>query len=304
MRTPKSGLVADSSDAPNELNETLEVDSGGTLYIELDRGAVEVTSHDAREVRIEARAIGWAAWSFEFDLLRSGNDVRLTGEAATWTMWPFGPRVLVRAWVPRAYSVDIRTRGGRIDLGNLSGRIIAETSGGAIQLEGAEGTVALHTSGGSIRVVQVEGDVRVDTSGGKIDVADVIGDVQANTSGGSIAIIRVTGQVSARTSGGSIQVREAGETVDATTSGGSLFASFVGPPAGSLETSGGSIDVQFPASAGANLDAQTRGGRVEVAPPLQVAGDTGSRHVVATINGGGAALRLHTSGGSIRVRAA
>lgn len=303
-RDPKAGFVDDrGSSAPsaNELNETLEVEPGGTLYVDLDRGAVEVMSHEAPAVHIEARVTGWAAWNFEFDLVQQGNDVRLTGDQGTWSLWPIGPRVKVRIWVPRLYSVDVRTRGGRIKLNHLAGKIIAETSGGPVDLDGAEGPVMLHTSGGPIRVGQVEGDVRVDTCGGSIEIQKVIGDVQAHTSGGSIRINGVTGQVGARTSGGRIDALEVGAHVDATTSGGSLAASFVGPPSGTLETSGGSIEVRFPGKAGVALDAQTRGGQVEIEPSLGVAGRTDQRQVVAQINGGGALLRLRTSGGSIRV---
>ncbi|HVN87502.1 MAG TPA: DUF4097 family beta strand repeat-containing protein [Candidatus Binatia bacterium] len=289
------------ADAVNELDETVSVESGGTLFIDLDRGAVEVASHDANEVHVDARATGWGAWNFEFDLARRDNDVRVSGEMGSWLPWPFGPRVRVRVMVPRPYSVDARTRGGRITLANLAGRIIAETKGGSVQLDGAEGPVTLHTSGGAMRVAQVEGDVRVDTSGGAIEVRQVVGNVLANTSGGPITISGVTGRVAARTSGGRIEVREAGEHIDATTSGGSVSVSFVGPPSGNLETSGGSIEARFPASAGATLDAETRGGQVEIEPPFTL-DTTPSRHrAQGRVNGGGASLRLRTSGGNIRV---
>ena len=289
------------ADATNEIDETIAVAPGGTLFIELDRGAVEVMSHDADEVCIQARATGLAAWNFEFDLARRDNDVRLSGEVGTWAVWPFGPRVRVRVRVPRVYSVDVRTRGGGVALHNLAGRIIAETTGGRIELSGAEGPVTLHTSGGPVHISQVEGDVRADTCGGSIDATRIVGNVLANTSGGSITIAEVTGRVGARTSGGRIEVRGAGEHVDATTSGGNLFVGFVGAPSGSLETSGGGVEVRFPASAGVAIDAETRGGRVEIESPLTVDATVERCRVVGRINGGGAPLRLRTTGGSIRV---
>jgi Toastrack DUF4097 len=288
----------------NEIDETIPVIPGGTLFIDLQRGTVDVRSHDANEVRIEARATGWAAWSFEFDLTCAENGVRLTGQTFGWGMWPFGgARVTVRAWVPRDYSVDVRTHGGRVQLADLTGRTFAETSGGAVELASAEGPVSLRTSGGPIRAERVHGDLRVETSGGRIGVVDVIGNVHAATSGGSIEIARVTGRIDAHTSGGRVDVREAASHVEVVTSGGPIFASFCGEPSGSLETSGGTIEAWLPGHSRCQLEARTSGGRVIVDEALRIQGKIEPRHVTGAINSGGAPLRLSTSGGSVVVRA-
>jgi hypothetical protein len=290
--------------AANEIDESVEVGGAGTLFVELQRGRVEVQSHDASEVRIRARARGWASWSFEFDLSVDGNDVALTGESFAWGIWPFGGlKVTVRVWVPRQYSIDVRTGGGRIELSDLKGRILATTSGSSIKLNCAEGLVALRTSGGSIQAERVEGNVRADTSGGGIKIERVSGEVHASTSGGGIEADRIGGRVVARTSGGSIRIRDAAAEVEAITSGGSVSASFVGEPSGRLETSGGSIETVLPRSATLLLDADTQGGRIEVDSAFRLEGEVDRQRVRAEINGGGAPLRLQTSGGSIRVRA-
>jgi hypothetical protein len=272
----------------NELDEMLDVQPGGTLHIGLDCGTVEVEAHDANQVRITARASGWAAWSVNFGVWREGNDVYLAGESSgwgAWLLWPFGGvRVHVRAWVPRDYSVMARTAGGGIALVNLNGRISAETQGGPVALKGASGVIELRTSGG------------------KVDVRGVNGSLNAETSGGAVTITKVAGDVWARTSGGRIEIREASGEVDAATSGGNIYVSFVGAPAGRFETSGGSIEVRIPQDAGADIEAHTSGGRVAVAQQLRLRADRGNPdHVVGTINGGGAPLRLRTSGGNIDI---
>ena len=75
-------------------------------------------------------------------------------------------------------------------------------------------------------------------------------------------------------------------------------------PEGDLQTSGGSIEAEFPEEAACNLDARTSGGRVEVESELNLTGRTQIRrgHIVGRINGGGPDLRLRTSGGNVRVR--
>jgi hypothetical protein len=302
IRTVLLGLAASQgplSAVANACEETLDVRPGGTLYVDLDRGAVEVTSHEANQVRIEAYASGWTSWAFDFDLAREGNDIRLTGETLGWRFWPFGPRVHVRAWVPREYSAEVQTRGGRVTLTALTGRVVAETSGGAVTALRVTGAVELRTSGGAIRVGHVHGDLSVETSGGAIDIGDVTGDIDAETSGGAIEIVNASGRVEARTSGGRINIVAASGEVEATTSGGPIFASFTGAPGGRLKTSGGAIEIRFPASAGASLDAETSGGHVHIDDRLTVRGECSPHRVVGAINDGGAPLLVRTSGGSI-----
>jgi hypothetical protein len=280
-------VSAEVAVAEEWLEQSVPVEPGGTLYVHLDRGSVEVSSHDASEVRIEASSRGWGSGMVLFSLEKEGNDVQLDGDVDGFLPLLFGgARIRVQAWVPRSYSVEIQTHGGSLQARGIGGRVAAQTSGGRIEINRVDGPALLRTSGGRIIAEEVNGDLRAHTSGGRIEISYVNGDVEARTSGGRIEIHGVSGMVDAKTSGGPIEV------------------SFVDEPAGRLETSGGSIDVLFPAGAGADLDARTSGGRVEIEHDLEVEGRERPHHVSGHINGGGLPLRLRTSGGSIRVRAA
>ena len=70
---------------------------------------------------------------------------------------------------------------------------------------------------------------------------------------------------------------------------------------GKLETSGGSIHVEFPENEGVDLKAQTSGGRITIDKAFAVSGRVEQSEVEAELNGGGAELSLETSGGNIRV---
>jgi hypothetical protein len=273
------------SDGGPDLLEVLAVAPGGTLFVDLEAGSVRVESHDRSEVWVDAVARGWAAELVWFSLEREGSDVFVQGDVAGWLPRVLGgARVRVRVRVPREYSVDVRTRGGRVRLTELTGRIAAESSGGSIDLRDGRGPALLRTSGGSIRAERVAGDLRAHSSGGPVEAEHVRGDVDA------------------RTSGGSIEVRDAGGRVYARTSGGSVRVGFAGTPAGEVHTSGGGIEVEIPAGAGVELDARTGGGRVVVEPPLELAGESGRSEARGAVNGGGAPLRLSTSGGDIQLR--
>jgi DUF4097 and DUF4098 domain-containing protein YvlB len=290
------GLMLPARTRAAGVDATIDATPGGTLRVTLQRGTVDVTTHDRDMVTVSAHTTADSIWRADVDLHRAadGEGIELTGRIVTgdgfvaktiaWALWPLWPVTLdVRLAVPREYSIVVRTAGGHVTAAGLRGQVDLETSGGAVDLH------------------DIAGDVAAKTAGGRIDVADVTGHVQAQTSGGAIGIDQVNGPIDVRTSGGRIDVRDATGEVTASTSGGAVFSSFAGAPHGSLETSGGSIEVRVPADAGAELDARTSGGRVQVANPLVVAGGGDAQHVIGRLNGGGAPLRLRTSGGNIYV---
>jgi DUF4097 and DUF4098 domain-containing protein YvlB len=87
------------------------------------------------------------------------------------------------------------------------------------------------------------------------------------------------------------------------TSGGGVHASLVGANRGiTVTTSGGGIELTLPKGTTANIDAGTSGGNVS--SDLPVTSTTWDEHkIVGSINGGGAQIYAHTSGGSISLRA-
>ncbi len=279
-------MTADSFHSEERLDRSIPVEEGGTLYVNLDRGNVEITSHDAQEVRVLASSRGWASGMCSFTLSRQGRDVQLDGDVDGWTWFLPGLRMEVRAWVPRRCSVEVTSRGGHVTVSEIGGAVAAQTSGGRVELRRVNGPALVRTSGGRITAEEINGDVRAKTSGARIDLAYVNGDIEA------------------RTSGGSIQIQGAAGAVDARTSGGGISASFVDEPSGRLETSGGSIEVTMPADAGVDLDARTSGGQVRLDSELALKGRERRHHVLGEVNGGGPKLALRTSGGSIRIRAA
>jgi len=198
-------------------------------------------------------------------------------------------------------SVWGKTSGGSISLARGSGAVEVRTSGGGIQIGEAGTNVSARTAGGSIRLTKVKGEVVAETSGGHIDIGEVEGNTSVKTSGGSISIKKSHGKVTAKTSGGSIDAGEVHGDLEAATSGGSISASLAGQPKGDchLETSGGGIRLSVAESVAANLDAKTSGGRVVTELPVTVQGEQKSSELHGKINGGGPALFLRTSGGSI-----
>lgn len=271
--------------AEEHLEERVPVAPGGTLYLDMDRGSVRVSTHDRAEVEVRGSARGWGSHLVLFHLDRRGDDIELEVDVDRWlAALLFGTRIRVDVRVPREYSADVRTGGGSVQVEGLGGRLWVRTSGGAIRASGVSGTTDLQTSGGSIAAERIGGDLRSRTSGGSIRVLDVAGRVDARTTGGAIDLETVDGPVEARTAGGRIRV------------------AFVDEPEGTVRTGGGAIDVEFPDDAGTDLDARSGAGRISVAHD-HVVTERGRSRIVALVNGGGPPLLLRTGGGSIDVRA-
>jgi DUF4097 and DUF4098 domain-containing protein YvlB len=270
--------------AAKDFEDRITAKPGGQLRVDLKGGTVEVESHDDNEVRVDANVRGMGSGAMKFELGGDGVDVDFSADLRAWAGVFGGPRVRVRLRVPERYDVDIRTGGGDVDLQEIRGEVKARTSGGSIEVDEIEGPVFLWTSGGSIEAKEIRGNLEARTSGGRIRAAEVTGNVEAHTSGGPIKVTDVEGAVDLHTSGGEISVR------------------FTDAPEGVLETSGGGLEVEFPEDVGANLDAKTSGGRVDVEHSIRVRGGQDPQHVVGEVNGGGRTLLLRTSGGDIRVR--
>jgi DUF4097 and DUF4098 domain-containing protein YvlB len=280
--------LATLAQASSHIERNLKLEPKGRFVLESDVGSVTLTgasSSGARVVITSDREDLESLYNINFEESPGSASV-IVRRKDHWG-WREHASVHFEIEVPSQTQTEIRTGGGSIGLSNLRGDSELKTSGGSIEVSGLSGKLEAKTSGGSIRLQEVDGDARVDTSGGRIEAASIDGSLNAHTSGGSIRIDRVTGYVEAETSGGPISVNFGrGNT-----------------RGGALETSGGSIEVELDRSANLEIDASTSGGSVTSDLPIRVVGKISSSSLHGSLGSGGETLRLHTSGGSIHIRA-
>jgi DUF4097 and DUF4098 domain-containing protein YvlB len=249
--------------------------------VDLDMGSVSVEVHDESVVSVEAGPAETISLSVE----REGDDVQVEGEpGACFAGLASGASPRVHVKVPRQFSVDVETRGGRIHVSGVGGRVAAETGGGQIALRDVSGPMMLRSAGGAIRIQSSQGDLRARTLGGAIVVKDLHGSVDLKSGGGSIRASEISGSVEARTGAGLI------------------VASFSENPSGSLETGAGSIVVNLRAGVGAEIDARTGAGRVRLDRGLPFQGRRSRSQLVGTLGEGGEPLRLRAVLGAIHLR--
>lgn len=216
--------------------------------------------------------------------------------------------------------VDAFTAGGHIMAGNIDGNAKLRSGGGHIRAARIRGTAQLETLGGNIAVGEAGSFVAVHTGGGQIDFGEAHGSVHAQTGGGGIRVMYVAGPMEVVTSGGSICLTRVANTVHAQTGEGTITA-WISPDASSekahvvrlpgpsqLASRTGDIVVFVPRNIAMTIDAtiETGGpGRIEADPslPLNIQSrPDGPVHAMATLNGGGAPLKLYTTAGKIQLQ--
>jgi len=283
------------------IEKSFEVEQGGTLTVDSDRGSIAITSNTGNRVEVEIIRTAHVGNkkraeemfdNFVLKFAHQGRDVTIHGENTvkrSSESWFGRKRRLSLKYiisVPKHYNLDLKTSGGSISAEDLEGDVLCRTSGGSLKFGDITGQIEGKTSGGSITLGNVDGEVDVHTSGGSIRISRAKGSVIAKTSGGSISVDEVFGDIQARTSGGSITARLREQ-----------------PKADCrLTTSGGSVNVYLNEDTNARIDAKTSGGRVRTSLPITVSGTIGKRSLKGTLNEGGPELYLRTSGGSINIK--
>ena len=303
-------LACSPGEFSGSLDQRLPAKPGGLLQVDLDLGeaartervTLDVRSHDADEVWAVADVSGPGASAVSFRLEHDDTGVRVYGRAGGLLSWLFGgPSVQLRVFVPREFSVDLRSASGPIRVEDVTGSQRARTSDGCLDVRGAEGPVRLRTRGGAITVTEVQGAVEVRAQDGSIELGWITGAVDARTGQGNLSASHLDGRAELRADSGEIELRDVRGEVSAKTESGAVYASFLADPSGSIETQRGSVEVSLPAAAKLALDARSGRGRVEIGAGLDVDGARGEDRATGTLNGGGETLRIYTARGSVRV---
>lgn len=277
--------------AGSQIEKTLKLDPGGRFVLEADEGSVTVVGSDqsGASVAISSNRDDFQSrvhFTFEEDagMVR----VRSREDGYDWNLLEF---LFDHLWlhfeirVPKSTTLEIKTGGGAIRVDSIVGYSELRTSGGSIELSNVIGDVHAHTSGGYIRAQQIRGEIEVGTSGGGIEADSIDGGLVADTSGGEIRINGLTGRVRAHTSGGSI----------------SAVLSKGNASGGEIDTSGGSIYVKVDPTVNLDVDASSSGGGVSYGIPLHGVDSSSWGAVRGTLGSGGSLLRVHTSGGGVRL---
>ncbi|HEV1993387.1 MAG TPA: energy transducer TonB [Candidatus Acidoferrum sp.] len=283
-----------SIEVTTEAGDITTADIGGTASLHTQGGNIKTG-------RIGSSGLRDAAWGRSAAKLETeGGHIQVLDVAGDLTAHTGGGHINVGNI---AGDASLRTGGGHIRAGQIGGRAELETVGGNITVAHAGNFVSVRTGGGQIDFGEVRGSVHAQTGGGGIRVMYVSGPMELESSSGSICLTRVAGALQAATGGGTIT---AWINPDATSESGNVRLA----GASQLSSGNGDIVVFLPRNLAANIDATVANGgerRIEADPALHLTmqastNGSGPVHAMAVLNGGGAPLRLRTTGGKIRLQ--
>ena len=207
LLTAVTALVLVAAAVPRErdvIKKEFDVKSGGTLFLDLDHGRVEIESTQQDKVlitmeriataqdRSQAREMLKTSHRYQFEK-RQDNSVHIESRVDR------GRRMNLRRQgsikirftirVPEKFNIEFKSGSGDMTIVDVAGHVRGHTGAGKIVLEEASGIVELTSGAGNI---DVEGDdlerVHINTGAGNVTLRGITGSVEANTGAGNMYV--------------------------------------------------------------------------------------------------------------------
>ena len=222
----------------------------------------------------------------------------------------------------KSYPLDA---GGRVEIGNVNGKIRVEPSTGStvevVATKKARGATPEQAKASLERASIIEtvssGSVKIETriaktsgivfNGGNLQVEYAVkvpagAEVNLTTTNGGIEVYGLKGRVTAETTNGGVETRGLTGQLQASTTNGGLDIDMAAIPEGGvkLECTNGGIKVRLPRDAKATISASiTNGGISPGDLPIDVTGENNRRRLEGRMNGGGPRVQIEGTNGGI-----
>ena len=257
---------------------------GETLFLDIDRGSLEVEVTDQSKVFIELERIAEAEskelarrlleqfHSYEFEreanrgvIVRSRIDTdrrrfRLRRDSKI--------KVRLRVRVPEEYNINFSSGAGNVEIVDVDGRISGTTGAGSITIHDVSGEVDIRSGAGDVEIDGVLERAKVTTGAGNVEIYGVLGEIIA------------------------------------TTAAGNVFAEITAQPKSNsrLQTAAGNVTVSLADDVRVDIAGSTKVGSISCDFPIDMSKKFLSNSFSGKINGGGAEIELYTAFGNVTVR--
>lgn len=275
--------TACAGDIKDTVKESFKVRPGGTLFIDIDHGNVEIESTRDEAVRIEVERVvdtndrdvaKEMLERHELAIRQNGNNVSLESrfdrDQGFWGKIRGHTQVRVRVvvLVPRQYNVDFSSGAGNVDIADIDGEVRGRTGAGNVRIGAVTGSVDVSSGSGNVRVDGASGLVEANTGAGNVELRDVRGEVRVSTGAGNVeAYITEQPRNESR-----------------------------------LTTGAGNVTVYLSREVGVDVVAEASMGSASTDYPLRVEGKWMRKSFEGRVNGGGPRLRMSAGVGNVSLR--
>lgn len=204
--------------------------------------------------------------------------------------------------VSNVAGVFLSSTRGDITLTDVEGPVEGDHRTGQLTITGASG-IRLTLRAVDLRIQGASGPVTLDLNGGDAKASELTGALQLESRSADVDVESVAGPVRVNAVGGSVKLGRLRQTVRCDAQHADLRLTLAQPAEITAFTTGGELDVTVPPGVGATVDAIATDGDLRVSGAgLTVQADGRTKRVSAKVGGGGPALSLRSTGGTIVVR--
>lgn len=274
-----TALLAAAALAPaaraEEWTKSYSVTGRPQVRVTTNDGRVDILTGGTKQVEFRVEYHGYELnKNLTIDSRQDGDHVEITARLRNrWCVFCVNNRGLrIEVHMPREADLNV------------------DTGDGGVESQAVNGSVDIHTGDGHITLNGAKGDIRLRTGDGHIEAHGLDGKVEATSGDGHV---RIDGRFDV------LNIKTGDGSINAQVNSGSKMAS-----SWTIRTGDGSVDLVLPDGFSADVDAQTRDGRISLGFPITVEGGLSTSQVHGKLNGGGAPLTIHTGDGSIHLRRA
>ena len=309
---PASVVPAAAQRVPFE--RAIEVASGATLDVTTIRGRIDITTHEARQIRIDGTvtvraSAGFTTTAVPLDLAKrvaehpridvTGGVVRLRPPSGADERRAVTVSYQVR--VPRDTTIVIATDSGAVTVDGTAAPVTVTTQSSEIALSRLAGKADVKTGSGDVMVDRATGGIRVVTQSSAVTARALSGALEVRTQSGAVrASFSGAGSADVETGSSAVQLEGLSGRLAVRTQSGRVDVRGVPTADWEVTTSSGLIEAGFGPAATFTLEATSRSSSVRL-DGISVDGVTAKERVSGRVGGGGPTVRLATRSGQIHI---
>ncbi|HXY79032.1 MAG TPA: DUF4097 family beta strand repeat-containing protein [Candidatus Bathyarchaeia archaeon] len=325
--------------------------AGAHVLIDSWRGDITIHGADGSDLIVRLKESAWAQSQSAADEEMRNVDVVVEQSGNTYHVHPvrrgtFLARVDtdLDITLPKTASLEISTGHGDIDVGAITGTIVARSGGGDVSIHDSGGDITVEMRQGDARISGVAGNMKLTGRGDDVDLGNVSGDatiegafvgsirasniektLRCTSPWSDLTITHLTGRLEADSGDISLSgangpvkliahnkdfdVKNVSGRIEIVNTHGDVKVTYGAPPRDALSVANdsGDADVTLPAGSSFGVSAVSRSGEVKSdfqAASLKTSNEEDRGQINGTIGAGGPILNITTSYGTIHLRKA